>query len=699
MKNDIEKIIIAKIARNKKPLPFKKLLKDMRGKSFNFEKFTDTVEKLKAQGKIVETPKGFQIPDKSKYIKCEVVRLNKTFGFVKDLKSGDEIFVSGKFLKGAMPKDIVLVRLIKGHGDSPEGEVMEVVTENFSQFTGVIVKEYDGFKILPDSMAKTPMDFKNPLEVEFKEGDKVIAEIFKRGLRHSEHRCRLVSSLGSSQKASVCALSVLEINGVTPVFPDEVIAEAKSVCDYKSISREAKNRLDLRDMPIFTIDGADTKDIDDAVCVVKTDNGYELSVHIADVSFYVTPKSNLDNEAYKRGTSIYYANRVIPMLPKELSNGICSLNPQEDRLAFSCLMKLDENGNLTDYKFAKSVIRSRVKGVYSEINSILSGNITDDLKEKYKEVLEYIPDMKELADILYKAKISRGAPQLETSEGCLVIDENDMCVDVVTRKRGRSEELIEDFMLMANMCAARFGVENNLPFVYRVHENPPEDKVSTLTQGLAMLNIPFAVNGQLTPALLSEILGKTKNTDKQLVANNLVLRSMAKAKYSVEPLGHFGLVLDDYAHFTSPIRRYPDLSIHRIMSEFLANRSQSECQRRFNKFAYASADQSTKTELLAMQIERECEDCYKAEFMSGYIGKEFDGVIVSVMDFGVFVELENTCEGLIRIEELGEGEYDYDGFATLKNLNTGESYRIGDKVRIKVQNTNISTGKVDFTLA
>lgn len=699
VKFDIEKVILTKIANNKKPLPFKKLLKDMRGKNFDFDKFTTAVEKLKSDGKVFEDDRGLTIADRSKLRKCEVTRLNKTFGFVKDLKDNTEIFISGKYFKGAMPKDIVLVRPVKGRGESPEGEIVEVLEENFSQFTGVIVKEFNAFKILPDSMVKSPIEFQNPLGVEFNEGDKVIAEIIKRGNRHSEHKCSLVTSLGSSQRASVCALSVLEINGITPVFPDEVIAQAREVSDYSTVSKEAKNRLDLRDMPIFTIDGADTKDIDDAVCVEKTQNGYKLSVHIADVSHYVTPKSPLDNEAFRRGTSVYYANRVIPMLPKELSNGICSLNPQEDRLAFSCLMDLDEQGNLKNYKFAKSIICSRVKGVYSELNKIIAGEITEDLREKYAEVWENIPVMAELADKLYKNKINRGAPQLETAEGCLVIDENDKCVDVLVRKRGRSEELIEDFMLMANQSAAKFGVENGLPFVYRIHENPPEDKVQTLTDGLASLNIPFAINGAITPKIMSDILEKTKNTPKQLVANNLVLRSMAKAKYSVEPIGHFGLVLDDYAHFTSPIRRYPDLAIHRIMTEFLSNGSQPECQRKFNKFAYAAADQSTNTELVAMQVERECEDCYKAEYLSNFIGEDFVGTITSVMDFGIFVELENTCEGLVRVEDLGDGEYDYDGFSCLKNLNTGVSYTIGEQIKIKVQNTNVSTGKVDFSIA
>lgn len=698
MKTDIEKIILTKIMRNKKPLPFKNLLNEMRGKKFDFDRFTNAVEKLKREGKIIETSKGLSIPDRSRYIKGEVIRLSKTFGFVKDLKSGEEYFIPGKFLKGAMPKDIVLIRPIKARGDSPEGEVMEISEENFAQFTGVIVKEHYSYKILPDTMAKTPIEFENPYGLELHEGDKVIAEITVRGNRHSEHRCEIVSTLGSSQKASVCALSVLEINNITPVFPDEVIAQAREVSDYTRIKAEAENRLDLRGEVIFTIDGADTKDIDDAVSVEKTQKGYRLGVHIADVSHYVTPKSPLDNEAFRRGTSVYYANRVIPMLPKELSNGICSLNPQEDRLAFSCLMDLDSDGNLAGYRFAKTIIRSRVKGVYSEINRIIAGEVSEELSEKYSEVMDRIPVMVELADKLYRNRIARGAPQLESAEGCLLIDENDTCVDVVLRKRGASEELIEDFMLMANQSAAKFGVENGLPFVYRIHEDPPEDKADSLVEGLALLNIPFAINGRLSPKIMSEILEKTHGTDKQTVVNNLVLRSMAKAKYSVEPVGHFGLVLEDYAHFTSPIRRYPDLAIHRIMSEFLKNGSASECMKKYNKFSYAAADQSTNTELLAMQVERECEDCYKAEYMKKFVGESFDGIIVSVTDFGFFVELPNTCEGLVRIEELSEGEYSFDGYASLKNMNTGESYRIGDSIKVKVLDANVSSGKVDFAL-
>ena len=561
------------------------------------------------------------------------------------------------------------------------------------------MSEFGVLKIVPDMLSKYAMTFENPMRLELHEGDKVVAQVTKRGNRHSEHVCEIVSSYGSSMKASACAMSVLEVNGLTPVFPSEVIFDARKVSDYSRIKEEIPNRLDLRDKPIFTIDGADTKDIDDAISVERTKTGYLLGVHIADVSHYVQPKSQLDNEAFKRGTSVYYANRVIPMLPKELSNGICSLNPNEDRLAFSCLCELDKQGNITDYKFAKTVIRSRVKGVYSEINSLLAGSDDAELKEKYAEVSDQLPIIKELADILYKNKKNRGCPELETSESKLIINDEDICVGVERRTRGRSEEIIEDFMLVANECAARFGMDNNLPFVYRIHEEPSDEKLESLREALVKLNVQYKLGEKACPGDMSEILKAAKGTDIDLIMNNIVLRSMSKARYSTEPVGHFGLALEDYAHFTSPIRRYPDLTIHRIMSAFLSGSSAEECATKFNKFVNASADQSTKTELTAMQVERSCEDCYKAEYMNAHIGEEFQGTVVSAVEFGLFIALPDTCEGLLHTDNMPDGEYVCDDMVSLKNLTNGMEYRVGDPIRIKVINANVNSGKIDFALA
>ncbi len=699
-KTDYQKIIIEKLKKmQKKTIKFKHLLADMKKsvRKFDFDAFTAALEKLKKIGEVGENEKGIFLIDKKKLLKCEVVRVSKSFGFVKNLADGEEYFVPGKLLKGALPTDIVLCMPIKSYGQSPEAEVVVVAAENCNRFTGDIVSEFGKLRIMPDNLSKHAMDFENPDKLPLSEGDKVMAQIIRRGSSHSEHLCKVVSSFGSSLKASVCALSVLDVNGVTPVFPPEVIANAREVSDYREISRQTANRLDLREQPIFTIDSADTKDIDDAISVEKTENGYKLGVHIADVSHYVTSKSPLDDEALRRGTSVYYANRVVPMLPKELSNGICSLNPNEDRLAFSCLMELDSEGVVKAFEFKKTVICSKVKGVYSEINKILAGEKTDELCEKYSCVTDSFDAMYELSQKLTKRKVSRGAPSLESVESKLIISDEDICVGVVPRSRGVSEEIIEDFMLLANECAARFARENKLPFVYRVHEDPSAEKLATLKGYLTLLNVPFPNNKmQFSPKDFSDILERTKGESCQLAVNNMVLRSMAKAKYSVDPIGHFGLVLSDYAHFTSPIRRYPDLAIHRIMSQFLSGTSAEDCRQKFSAFADFAADNSTNTEIRAMTIERECEEKYKAEYMKQKIGQQLEGVISSVTSFGVFVTLPDTCEGLVHIDTLPEGEYYFDGAVSLKNMNTGDKFSVGDPMLIEVINVNVSAGKVDF---
>ena len=700
-RSEYKEMILNRLKRaGKKPLTFKELHKSMRNvRGFDFEEFVMAVEKLKAKGTVTEDRYGLRLSTREDFEKCIVSRLNKTYGFVKSLDTDEEYFVTGKHLQGALPGDTVLVRSFEGEGEKREAEVMEIAEEGFSRFTGEIVSEFGYLRVVPDTLSKYPLVFTNPLGFELHEHDKVMAVITERGSRHSDHRCEITACFGSSLKAAVCALSVLELSGITPVFPPEVIAEARKVSDSYSVRAELSKRLDLREQPIFTIDGADTKDIDDAVSFRRTRSGYELGVHIADVSHYVTPKSELDNEAFRRGTSVYYANRVIPMLPPELSNGICSLNPNEDRLAFSCIVQLDRSTNIKSFKFVKTVIRSRVKGVYSEINRLLAGEEDEALNEKYKDVIKQLPVMKELAYKLRKKRISRGAPELETQEGVLLINEEDVCVGAAPYQRGESQEMIEDFMLTANECAAKFGLENGLPFVYHVHEPPSEEKTEALKEVLERLNIPFEFSGIPKPSELSEILEKVKDTDIGMIVNTVVLRSMSKAKYSTEPVGHFGLVLEDYAHFTSPIRRYPDLTIHRIMSDFLSGTSADDCKKKYGKFAYASADQSTQTELTAMQVERSCEDCYKAEYLKEHIGEEREGIISSVTSFGFFVTLPDTCEGLVSVHSLGEHEYVFDGMMSLRDENTGEQWRVGDKVKVKIVSAEVNSGKVDFELA
>ena len=694
--------IRSQLSQSKKGIPYKRLYSSCKGRKQDAAAFAKAVSEMKRAGIITENKSGIVLCENAGLFRAKVLRINKTFGFIGN-DEGTEIFVPGKFLLGSMPGDIVMARLLPQRGELPEGEVVSIVEEGFSEFVGVIEKYEGRICIRPDTLSKEPMEI-SELEIPVRVGDKVLAEISRRGTRHSEHRARITGIFGDSGKAKSSADAILHMNGVETEFPACVLDEARHAEHMGIPAGETERRLDLRDEIIFTIDGSDTKDIDDAISVSKTESGWELGVHIADVSFYVKAGTELDKNAMLRGTSVYYANRVVPMLPKELSNGICSLNPQEDRLAFSCLMKLDPEGQLVSYKFSKTVICSRVKGVYSEINAVLDcikkgEKIPHELSEKYDGLTDTIVLMDELASILTANKLRRGAPQIETSECKLIVDENDVCIDVKKRERGRSELIIEEFMLMANTSAARLAKENGIPFVYRVHEDPAPEKVQELVDTVSEMGIAVPHFTSVKPKHLAEILEKTSDSPLAQVINNMVLRSMAKAKYSEEPLGHFGLVLADYSHFTSPIRRYPDLAIHRILTDLCYNKqSTGYISKRYAGFAVEASRTSSECELVAMRVERDCEDCYIAEYMHGHIGEEFEGIISSVQEYGFFVELPNTVEGLVRLETLKDGPYDYDGKFTFTK-NGKPVYRVGDPIKVICSAANVSSGQVDFTIS
>lgn len=698
MKEIIRKKILAFLKKNgRKPISYKELISKCKAHKQK-DIFDDVIAELKGQGFILERKNGYVSVKSIGMFPAVVSRINKTFGFITRSDDETEVFIPGKFLMAAMPGDIVIARLIPSRTGKPEGEIVSIVKEQKARFTGVIVEDFGRIAILPDSIVKTPIELVYTRHDDFKTGDKVIAEIVKRGKRHSEHKAKVVTSFGSAERAEACAESVLMLNGITKEFPSQVLDEAVKVSEKGISENEINKRTDLRSQIIFTIDGADTKDIDDAVSIKKFEDFYELGVHIADVSYYVKPRSELDKEAFARGTSVYYADKVIPMLPKELSNGICSLNPNEDRLAFSCIMVIGMDGKLQDFDFKKTVIRSRVKGVYSEINAILNGNENEEIKEKYKEVRNNIFIMEELAEKMTANKIARGAPQIETAESKLIMDENGICTDVKNRERGKSELIIEEFMLMANTAAARLGKMQNIPFVYRIHEEPSLEKINDLQETLNRMGVDIPQFTKVRPSHLAKILEQEKDTQMFRVVNKMILRSMAKAKYSTEPVGHFGLVLNDYAHFTSPIRRYPDLSIHRILSDLVAGFSNDAITKKYEAFAFSSAQHSTETELTAMKTERDCEDCYKAEYMMSHIGEEFTGVISSATDFGIYVELPNTVEGLVHTENMPEGTYDFDGFVSLKEIRTGKIYRVGDSVKVRCVKADVAAGNVDFAL-
>ena len=387
------------------------------------------------------------------------------------------------------------------------------------------------------------------------------------------------------------------------------------------------------------------------------------------------------------------------MLPKQLSNGICSLNPQVDRLAFSCLMEVSFQGKLLNYRFEKSVIRSRVKGVYSEVNKIIDGTADEEIKAKYARVIDRIPIMKELAEILEKNRIERGAPEIDTSETKIITDENGVCIDVKPRTTGIAEGIIEEFMLMANNSAAALAMKEKIPFVYRVHEAPTTEKLDTLRETLTALGINPGALGMNAPAgELARILRENKDSDRAMVINRIVLRTMMKARYSEEPLGHYGLVMPEYAHFTSPIRRYADLSIHRILTDYVYALSHEKLCRKYAAFAQSAALQASNTELSAIRCERDCENLYMAEYMKSHIGEEFDGIISGVSAGGIYVLLPNTVEGMVSVATLPLGDYEVQHGVILTGAADGSVFTVGDKVHVKCVSVNVNGGFIDFEL-
>lgn len=663
----------------------------------NKENYAAAVRELTEEGIIVvRKQQKVILASKLGYMPANVTRLSRTFGFAMT-DDGTEVFIPGKYMLGAMPGDKVLVSYIESRSGSPEGEIVDILKENPSMLTGRI-ELCDGERwFVADTMSKSHIKIDGG-ELDYVSGDKVLAELSYRGRRHAEHRVRITAVYGSSENAASCAGAILALHGAPTEFPQEVMREAEKISTAGISDYDFNNREDFRELPIFTIDSAESKDLDDAVSVERTKDGYRLGVHIADVSNYVKANSALDKEALNRGTSIYYANKVIPMLPVELSNGICSLNPNENRLTLSAVVELDNDGEILSYGFCKSVIRSRVKGVYSEINDILAGNETAEIAQKYAEVRDEIMLMNELADKLLAKKKRRHAPQLETTESKLIIDENDICVDVEPRKQGKSESIIEDFMLTANEAAARLAREKGIPFVYRIHEAPPLEKADKLRELLPKFGIECPAFGEMKPCHAAQILEKAKETDVYEAVNMMVLRSMAKAKYSEEPVGHFGLALEDYSHFTSPIRRYPDLAIHRIITDILAGYDKNWLTKRYSGFVKNASEKSSAAEMRSVAIERDCEDCYKAEYMRSHIGEVIDGKISSVTEFGFYVSLENTVEGLVHIRTLPEGEYDYTEPCTLTEKFSGVSYNLGQKVRVICTKVNVNDGIIDFSL-
>ncbi len=696
------KIIEALLPKKKEGLTEGAILSAVGAAKKDRKRVMGVVSALEKDGLIYHSKGKYILKSAGRYFNGTVVKIARTHGFISRDDNGEELFVRGRDLLGALPGDKVLAVVTEFRDDehpSDSAAVVLITEENEGVLTGTIVGEDKALRLRPDGFFSEPLIIVRWNGNQIKAGDKVRYSIHERADHHSDITVDIVSVYGSSDLAKNSVDAYIDKKGIETGFSEEALAEAEKIEHDGIPADEIKKREDLRDIPIFTIDGADTKDIDDAVSISRTDEGFMLGVHIADVSHYVKKGTALDKTAYRRGTSIYIADRVIPMLPKQLSNGICSLNPDEDRLAFSCIMKLDVNGDVAGYRFAKTVIRSRVKGVYSEINKILDDSADDQIKNKYAEVLDELPLMRMLTEILIKKRIARGAPDIDSRESRIICDENGVCTDITERTRGFAERMIEEFMLCANGCAAKLAMEKMFPFVYRVHESPDTDKLMQLAETFVNLGIDASgINEKSTAADLAAVLERTKDDPKAPVISNLVLRSMMKAKYSEEPLGHYGLVLKEYSHFTSPIRRLADLSIHRILTDAVSGVPTEQLVKRYTKFAHENAYRASITELIAVAAERDCDKFYMAEYMKEHIGEEFDGYISGVTGNGFFVELPNTVEGRVDVMMLPTGSYELSNDISLLETLSGKAYTIGDKVRVKCISADVGGGMIDFAL-
>ncbi len=650
---------------------------------------------LIANGELFEIRKNkfITIPSHG-FVKGEFFGTAKGFGFVKVDGFSSDIFVPANKTKNALDGEGVIVKLLSQTDDGIDGEVVYIYKE-LENIVGTIDVVGTNFFLDPDNN-KIAMEI--PIQktgLKIQKNMKVLAKVVR--TEAGKVKCVVDEILGFQDDVKALELSIIRDHNLFENFPSQVVEAEKDI--PKSISDEQKKgRLDLTKETIFTIDGADAKDLDDAVQIKKTDKFYEVGVHIADVGQYVRQGSVIDEEAFKRGTSVYFPTSVLPMLPKSLSNGICSLNEGVERLTLSCIIKVDFSGKVVDYKICESVIKSVARLTYDEVHDAITG---EKLNEKTKKLQKDFLLMRELCDILEKNTTGRGALNLDLPEVQFVFDENGMAVDLARRERNEAHRLIEDFMVLANETIARYFNKLGIPFVYRVHEAPTREKVLSVCDFLKGIGVPFPkIPEKVEPSYFQEILDNVENLSTKDVVNKIVLRSMQKAKYSNKNLGHFGLALVDYCHFTSPIRRYPDLTIHRIIKEWLHSGGKMSDLRKdeLDEFAFDSAEQSSSCERNADMAERDVDDLWKAYLMRDRVGQVFDATISSVTNFGIFVALDNTVEGLVKIDDLPDDAYLFLE-KQLKLKGAAHVYSIGDSVKVELTNVNLHNRNLDFRLA
>ena len=686
-----------------KPLTFKELLQVFEIEGKMKKALLVALNELEEEGKIIFTrSERYGVPEKMNLVKGTLEGHQKGYAFlIPDDKNLKDLFISPVDMNGAMHGDRVIVRPIKVLEDvkSPEGKVIRIIERANQYVIGTFQKSRHFGFVVPDDK-RIAFDIFVPRE-EFnnaEENNKVSVKITEWPDQRKNPEGTIVEVIGDIEDTKTHIDAVLLAKKVRQVFPEDVIKEAKKVSEEGIHELELKRRKDLRDLPIITIDGSDAKDLDDAVYAEKlNDNEYKLGVHIADVTHYVKEDRRLDKEALKRATSIYITDRVIPMLPKELSNGVCSLNPGEDKLTLSVEMIINNDGKVIDYKIFESIMNNKYRMTYDDVTEILE-NKDEELLEKYKNIAPMLKVMEELSLILRKKRDIRGAIDFEFPERKIITDETGKAIDVTKYERKTSNKIIEEFMLVCNEIVAEHYYWLNMPFIYRVHEDPDEEKMYEFIKFIH--NFGYTLKGNdVHPKELQQLLDKIKNTKEESLINTMMLRSLKKAIYSPDSSTHFGLAAQYYCHFTSPIRRYPDLQIHRIIKGQINGRySEEALQKLFERTAMV-AEQSSKMERVADEVERDTDKIKIAEFMSDKIGEEYEGVISGVTSFGIFIALENTVEGLVHISNMVDDYYIYDNEKKeLFGQGSHKVFKIGDTVKIRVEKVSIAKAEIDFAL-
>ena len=663
-----------------------------------YKSLQNTLDEMVSDGILYysDKKKKYLLLENSHLVKGTLSLNEKGFGFIIINKDIKDVYVNEKNINGAQDGDLVLFEYLNKDKERPEGRIIKTIKRNYEPLVGEVILVDGEYFVKPDRKGANiyiPRDNLNGAV----EGHKVVVTPLKDGNRVG----KITKIIGHKNDVGVDILSFVYEYNFSPSFPDEVIEELDDIPSYlteEEINKELSNgRRDLRSEEIFTIDGSDTKDIDDAISLSKLDDGkYKLGVHIADVSYYVKEGTKLDDEAYFRGTSVYLVDRVLPMLPHKLSNGICSLNENEDRFAFSCEMIIDDKGDIGHYEIFKSIIRSRKKMTYEEVNKILEENTTS---EDYKPFEKTLLLMNELSKILRKKMIRRGYIEFESTEAKIKVDENCHPTHIESRVQRSGEELIENFMIAANETVASSIYYKNLPGIYRVHDKPDEKRLGEFMKFLSLHG--YVVNGKSkidNPKDLQHILSQLEEVPEVRVLHDMAIRSQAKAVYSDINIGHFGLGSKCYSHFTSPIRRYPDLILHRLLKDYNYNYSDRIISERKEELPIECEHCSIR-EQEAQNCERDVDKMKKAEYMMDHIGEVYDGIISGVQEFGFFVELENTIEGLVKAESIKGDYYVFDNdLMALIGKKSKKKYSFGDKVKVKVIRADKDRSEIDFEI-